>query len=149
MSDTTHKAPRPKGTGGIFKPKGSSFYWIAYTSGGKRRYEGTKSSRKKVAEDLLRDRLGDVSKGIVVTPRMGKITLREAMKAVVDDLKLNGRQSATETERRIENHIVLTYGTPDSETRGYFNGDRRLNSITTSELTAFASDLLSKGSAPA
>jgi hypothetical protein len=40
-------APRAKGTGTIFRPKGSRFYWIAYVSGGKRRFEGTKSERKK------------------------------------------------------------------------------------------------------
>ena len=76
---------RSKGEGSIFKVKGSRFYWIAYYSGGTRRYEGTKSESKTVAKNLLRDRLGDIGKGIVVTPTMGKLTLGAGLKAVIND----------------------------------------------------------------
>ena len=54
--------PRAKGTGTIFKPKGSRFYWVAYVSGGKRRFEGTKSERKQDAQALLTSRLRDFRK---------------------------------------------------------------------------------------
>lgn len=40
---------RAKGTGTIFKPKGSRYWWVAYTSGGKRRFESSKSERKQDA----------------------------------------------------------------------------------------------------
>src|SRR5262245_67418 len=79
---------RARGTGSIFKPKGSSYWWVAYLSGGKRRYESTKSTRKGDAQSLLTDRLGAVQKGVVVTPKMGKKTIGEALKSVVDDLKM-------------------------------------------------------------
>ena len=36
-------APHTRGTGGIWKPKGTKFWWVNYVSGGKRRYESTKS----------------------------------------------------------------------------------------------------------
>jgi hypothetical protein len=85
--------PRAKGTGTIFKPKGSRFYWIAYVSGGKRRFEGTKSERKKDAQELLTSRLGDTQNGIVVTPKMGRKTLGEGLEAVINDLRMNGRDS--------------------------------------------------------
>jgi hypothetical protein len=35
------------------------FYWVAYVSGGKRRFEGTKSERKIDAQELLTQRLGE------------------------------------------------------------------------------------------
>src|SRR5687768_14628299 len=89
--EKNRKRPREKGTGTIFKPKGSSFWWIAYMSGGKRRYESTKSVLKGAAVNLLMSRLGDNQRGIVVTPKIGKITCGVGLTAVVSDLKINGR----------------------------------------------------------
>lgn len=66
---------RARGTGSIFKPKGSSFYWFDYVSGGKRQYESTKSARKGDGQDLLTERLGLAQKGVVVSAKIGKLTL--------------------------------------------------------------------------
>jgi hypothetical protein len=85
---------RARGTGGVSKPKNSSFWYISYVVGGKRHFESTKSTIKKVAQDLLLARLGDAQRGIAVTPKLAKVTIAEALKAVVDDLKMNGRKSA-------------------------------------------------------
>ena len=123
---TAKKRFRAKGTGTIFKPKGSRFYWIAYVSGGKRRFEGTKSEVKGEAQTLLNTRLGDTSKGIVVTPQVGKITIREALQAVVDNQQVNGRQSATQTEQRIEDHLLT-----------YFRAEDRIATVTTADLEAY------------
>ena len=120
------KRHRAKGCGSIFKPKGSRFYWIAYVSGGKRRFEGTKSEVKGVAQTLLSNRLGDTSKGIVVTPQVGKLTVGQALQAVVDNQTVNGRQSATQTEQRIEDHLLT-----------YFPTERRIATITTTDLEAY------------
>src|ERR1700678_607348 len=96
------KRGRGKGTGSIYKPKGSRFYWIAYTtSGGKRQFEGTKTEVKGDAQKLLTARLGDVGRGIYVTPKMGKITVSRALQAVVDNQLVNGLQSRTQTKQRI------------------------------------------------
>src|SRR4051812_22913585 len=119
MSDEKNekkKRPRGKGTGSIFKPKGSRFYWIAYVSGGKRHFEGTKTEVKGEAQTLLTDRLGDVGKGIPVTPKLGKKTLDEGLQSVVDDQEMNGRRSVDHTKRRIAKHLLK-----------HFNADRRLN----------------------
>ncbi len=139
------KHVRAKGTGSIFRPKGSSFYWIAYISGGKRRYESTKSALKGDAQNLLTDRLGAVQRGIVVMPKMGKVTLGAGLKAVIDDLTMNGRKAIAHTQRRIDKHILLRLATAEVPATGYFNADRRLNTITTSDLTAYTTHRLGQG----
>jgi len=141
--------PRARGTGSIFKPKGSSYYWIAYVSGGKRRYESTKSTRKKDATDLLISRLGDVAHGIVVTPKLGKLALSAGLTAVVNDLKMNGRKAVSHSERRIRKHLLYQPATPEAPETGYFNPDRRMNTITTSDLTAYTAHRLSQGASAA
>lgn len=142
-------APRAKGTGTIFKPKGSRFYWIAYVSGGKRHYEGTKSERKQDAQALLTDRLGDVGKGINVTPKMGRKTLGDGLKAVVDDLTMNGRDSVALFQRHIDKHLLWHAATADAPEGGYFRPERRMNTIATSDLTAYAAHRLAQGAAAA
>lgn len=129
---------RAKGTGSIFIPKGSRFYWVAYMSGGKRRYESTKSTVKKVAQDLLTSRLGDVGRGIIVTPKVGRITLAAGLKAVTNDLTMNGRKSVAETQQRIDRHLLK-----------HFPAERRMNTISTADIEAYKAHRLSERAAPA
>jgi integrase len=140
---------RAKGTGSIFKPKGSSFYWIAYISGGKRRYETTKSDVKQVAKDLLLERLGAIQHGVVVTPKLGKITLATGLKAVTSNLTMNGRQSADETQRRIDRHILWHAETDDEPAGGYFQPDRRMSTITTADIEAYKAHRIEQKAEPA
>jgi integrase len=141
--------PRAKGTGTIFKPKGSRYFWVAYVSGGKRHFEGTKSELKKDAQDLLTQRLGDTQRGIPVTPKMGRKTITDGLKAVINDLVMNGKKSVEHTQRQLDKHILFHAATADKPEGGYFNPDRRMNSITTSDLTAFVAHRLAQGAAAA
>jgi integrase len=132
---------RRKGTGTVYKPKGSRFWWIAYMSGGKRRFEGTKSERRCDAQAMLVQRLGDSGKGIVITPQMGKTTLLEGLTAFINDLKINKKKSAhcnickqvcdveghtNDTWRRIELHVLT-----------YFDPTRRMATITMDDIEAY------------
>jgi integrase len=58
--------------------------------------------------------------------------------AVVADLRVNGRTSADHTQQRIDDHVLT-----------YFNGDRRLASVTTRHLTAYSVHRLDAGAARA
>jgi integrase len=138
IEGTRKRRPRPraKREGSIFMPKGSRFYWIAYWSGGKRYYESTKSTRKEDAVDLLRQKLGDISQGIEASPKIGTITVAAALKAVLDDQKMNNRRDVDQTQRRIERHLVKACSEfPEAE--GYFVPDRRMSSIRTGDLEQY------------
>lgn len=91
-----------------------------------------------MAQDLLLSRLGDAQRGIAVTPKLAKVTIAEALKAVVDDLKMNGRKSAGDAERRIRLHLLTS-----------FHPDRRMNTLTTSDLTAHTAKRLEAGASAA
>ena len=137
MSSTTRKrSPRTKGSGSIFKPKASRFWWISYVSGGKRQWESSESEKKGDAQKLLTSRLGDSEKGLVVTPKIGKITVREGLQAVIDDMTMNERRSIDHTQRRIDKHLVRTIEKNGTAT-GYFNQDRRMNTIDSDDLKAY------------
>src|SRR5262249_18314514 len=106
MSNEHRRPARARGTGSIFRPKGSRYWWVAYKSGDKRHFESTKSEKKIDAQALLTSRLGDTQRGIVVTPKIGKKTLKDGLQAVVDDMEMNGRRTDN-TKRRIKKHILF------------------------------------------
>jgi integrase len=157
--------PRAKGTGTIFKPKGSRFWWVAYVSGGKRRFEGTKSEKKGDAQALLTSRLGDVSHGIAVTPKIGRKTLGDGLKAVINDLRMNGKDSvvcarckvaccgveghSNSIQRQIDKHLLWHAATADQPEGGYFRAERLMSTIATSDPTAYVAHRLSQGAAAA
>ena len=156
---------RAKGTGGIFKPKGSRFWWINYVSGGKRHFEGTKSEKKSDAQTLLTDRLGDTGKGIAVSPKMGRLTLGDGLKTVINNLRMNGKDSvvcarchiaccgveghSNLIQRQIDKHILWHAAEGETPEGGYFKSERRMNTIATSDLTAYVAHRLAQGAAAA
>lgn len=137
------KDQRGKGTGCIYKPKDSDgvpakYWYIAYMSGGKRRYESSRSVLWKDAQKLLSQRLGDTAKGIVVTPQVGKTTLWNGLKAVIDFQKQNGRKSIAHTERRIELHILK-----------FFYSAQPMASISTTDIERYVAHRLEQKAKPA
>lgn len=138
MSESANKPQRDKGTGCIYQPKGSKFYYVAYMSGGKRRYESSRSVRRKDAQTLLTSRLGDVGRGVVVTPQVGKTTLWNGLKAVLDFQKQNGKKSIAHTERRIQLHILK-----------FFKSAQLMASISTTDVESYVTHRLEQDAKPA
>jgi len=132
------KRPRAKGTGGIFKHKGSRNYWIAYVSGGKRHFESSGSERKKDAQALLTSRLGDTQRGLVVTPKVGRITVSQGLQAVLDNLRMNGRRMLPDARRRIDLRLLK-----------FFKPDWRMSAIAASDIERYKAERLEAGAKPA
>jgi integrase len=125
-------APRAKGTGSIYKLKNSRFWWIAYRGAdGRRHHESSESERKGDAQRLLTSRLGDVGRGVPVTPRVVKLTFADAAQDVTNDYVANGKRSLPVVQRRINKHL-----TP------YFGAERRMASITTADVRAYVAERL-------
>lgn len=137
MTDTPKRRPRTKGSGSVFRTPKSKYWYIAYTSGGKRHFESSESERKSDAIARLNNRLGDIEKGVIVSPALGKVTVREGLQMVLDDMTMNKKRSVGHTKRRIDKHLMLTMATASTPAVGYFHPDRRLNTIGTDDLKAY------------
>jgi integrase len=62
---------------------------------------------------------------------------------------MNGRSAVADTERRIDKHLLFSPATPEEPEHGYFNRDRRLNTITTTDLTAYTARRIEQGASAA
>jgi integrase len=100
-------------------------YWIRYYRGGKLYEESARTTSWEVARDLLRDREGDISKGLPVTPRIGRISIEDGLKDLQTEYQVNARKSKAHLDAKITKHLLP-----------YFIG-RRMATITTGDINAY------------
>lgn len=105
--------------------KRGKFYQIRYYRNGQRIEESTGYSKYDDARELLKQREGDISKGVPITQTSTRLTFDAAVQDVIDDYTVNRKRSLPWVQRRITKHLLPA-----------FQG-RRLSSLTTADLRAF------------
>jgi integrase len=106
--------------GSLYKREKSKFWWMKYRQGGRTVQESSGTENKNTARETLRDREGDVTKGVPINLKAKRVTFDDAAKDIENDYENNGRKSAGHLKRRLKKHL-----TP-------FFGGRRMLDITTS-----------------
>ena len=117
--------------------KRGAFYQIRYYRNGQRIEEATGFTTYNEARNLLKDREGDIAKGVPITAKSTRLTFDDAAKDVVTDYAVNGKKSKGHVERRIALHLTPTFG------------GRTLSSITAADVRAFAAKRLEAEASPA
>ena len=96
--------------GCVYRPKGRSIWMIKYRSlDGRLHRESSKSTKKSVAQRLLRDRDHAKDQRVLVTPEVGKLTFAEAVTILVDYHKARDRDTK-KLESRIAKHLTAYFG---------------------------------------
>jgi len=88
----------------------STIWWVKFHKDGRPYYESSGSSIKGDARRLLKDREGDIVKGVAIAPRMGSRKFKELGQDVLTDYKINAKKSYKETEGRFRLHILPYLG---------------------------------------
>ena len=88
----------------------SEIWWIKYHRDGKPFYESSGSTKRGDAKRLLKDREGDIVKGVPITPRMGSRKFKELGEDVLTDYKINAKKSYQQTEGRFRLHLLPYFG---------------------------------------
>ena len=128
------KKRRDPGTGSIYQ-RGST-WWIAYRHRGKQRHESSKSTKKMVAIELLKKRLGEVAQGKVPGIHFEKVTFDELAEDFVRDRHVNGGD-VKDAEKRL-NHL-----------RPFFNEVWWAVNITTPKVNEYVEGRMGEGAAGA
>jgi hypothetical protein len=88
--------------GSVHSRPRSPYLWIKYCQHGRVVRESTETTNPTVARRMRRAREGDVEHGIPIDPQVGRITVDEAAKDVLNDYKANRKRTYGDTKRRIE-----------------------------------------------
>jgi hypothetical protein len=86
--------------------KRGGVWGIRYYRNGKRFEESARTDKWETARDLLRDKEGEISKGVPVTPRTGRLTFDVASRDLVTEYTINNRKTLADLERRIDLHLT-------------------------------------------
>jgi integrase len=88
-----HKERRARGTGGLIKIKGCRFWYAQFYKDGKKFRESTHTTVGKVAEAVLRQKMGDAERGLTPTSALKKIRYGHLRQALLDDYAAQGYRS--------------------------------------------------------
>jgi integrase len=119
--------------GSVYSRKATKFLWIKYLQHGRVIRESTQTDNIVKARRILRDREGDVEKGVPISPDVGRITFDDAAVDLLNDYSINRKKTYDDTRRRIRKHLSP------------FFGNRRMITITTTELRAYVTKRLADG----
>ncbi len=104
----TIKRRRPYGTGSLYL-QGRRWY-IQYYSNGKMFQESSRSTVKRVAEELLKQRLAQIQTGHFRGVRQDRITFEELAADLLADYRLKRRRSLRDAEARLRLHLRPFFG---------------------------------------
>src|SRR5579872_2393865 len=81
--------------------KRGGVWWVRYYRNGRRYEESAHSDKWETARDLLRDREGDIAKGVPISPKIGRLKYDDAAADLLTDYQINGKRSAKNLEHTI------------------------------------------------
>ena len=102
--------PRTRGSGSIYKQKGSAVYWVKYYRNGKSFRESTRTTNKQEANDFLKQRLGEIATGNFYGPLAERVTIAELAEDFLRDYRINERKSVDDVEARWKLHLQPFFG---------------------------------------
>jgi integrase len=117
--------------------KRGKYYQLRYYRNGRRLEESTKHTKYDDARELLKQREGDISKGVPVSPRTGKFRFKDAAQDLETEYAINGRKSLKHLQRRIKLHL-----TP-------FFGGRKMTDLSAADIRTFTEGRLAAGASAA
>ena len=96
--------------GHVLRIRTQPTWWIKYQVDGRPQCVSAGSPNKKVAQDLLRAREGDVVNGLPVTAVIGTVRFDEAAEDLLTDYRTNGRRSLRTLTLRVTKHLTPFFG---------------------------------------
>ncbi len=86
---------------GLYKRRGSNNWWIRYSYFGKKYRESSHSPSRKVAQALLRQRLGEIGQGRLIGPAVERVRVGELLADVETEYRIQNRPSLSTLRAQI------------------------------------------------
>jgi hypothetical protein len=101
---------RPNGTGCVYQRPDSPVWWLKYSRHGKAYRESTKTTDRKKADKMLRNRLAEITTGTFVGPQGERVKIQELAEDMVREYRINARKSIDDVETRLRMHLLPFFG---------------------------------------
>ena len=101
---------RPSGTGCVYQRPDSPVWWLKYSRHGKSFRESSRTTEKRKAEKMLRERLTELQSGTFAGPKVEKIKVQELADDLIREYRINGRKSLDDLQTRWTLHLEPFFG---------------------------------------
>lgn len=101
---------RPRGTGSVYRQKGSANWWIQYYRNGRVYRQSAATAKRRIAEKLLQQKLGAIATHSFIEPRFEKTLVKELAEDMLRDYAINGRKSLADVQTRWTKHLSKEFG---------------------------------------
>src|ERR1700745_1021142 len=91
---------RPRGTGSLYRQKGSAVWWGKYYRNGKPYRESTHKTNEKEAQDFLTQRMGEIVTGNFYGPKSERVRIDELADDLLRDYRIKGKRWLGDRETR-------------------------------------------------
>jgi len=137
---------RTRGLGYVYRPKyrdkktreicESPTWWIGYSYRGQKKRESSGSKKRNIAVNLLRQRMEELGRGVVVGRDAARVTFVDLKAMLLDDYQVNSRRSLRRAKGALK-HLAD------------FFGFHRALDITTDRISAYIRDRQEQEAKPA
>src|SRR5262249_24811643 len=103
------KRYRPRGTGSIYRQKGSENWWIQYYRNGRAYRQSAGTTKRRQAEKLLQKKLAEIANHTFIEPKADRTTVGELAEDLLRDYSINWRKSLADVKTRWERHLALNF----------------------------------------
>jgi integrase len=110
MQTERSKRKKIRTPGSIFERPDSPFLWISFSRNGRKYRESSGSAERKVAEDLLKTRMGDSVTKPFDPAAVAKTTVSDLMCTFLMDYELAGKKSLDDAKARWKLHLEPEFG---------------------------------------
>lgn len=128
---------RPRGTGSVYRQQGSTNLWIQYYRNGKVYRQSAGTPKRRVAEKVLQQKLGEIATHSFIEPRFEKTLVKELAEDMLRDYSINGRKSLADVKTRWTKHLSKEFG------------QHRASNVSNDELTRYIAQRQNEGASNA
>src|SRR5512133_2759891 len=110
MNNEERKARRARGTGSVYRRKGTAVWHVKYYLDGKVFRQSTGETTRWKAEKYLQKKLGEIATSTFIEPKVEKIKVQELAEDLIREYSINRRKSLVDLKIRWEKHLAPVFG---------------------------------------
>ena len=101
---------RQRGTGTVFRPEGSSVWWIQYYQNGIRQRESAETTDRREALDILKRRLAEINTGNIAGTDARRVRIADLAEDFLRDYRINGKSSEADADAQAFKRACSCFG---------------------------------------
>jgi integrase len=134
-TQTRRSSLTARGTGSLYRQKGSGNWWIQYYRNGKPYRQSTGTTKRRQAEKLLQRKLAEIANHSFIEPKADRTRVKELAEDLLREYSINARKSMADVKTRWERHLAPVFA------------DTRASNVSNDQISRYIEQRQTEGAA--